>query len=61
MSIQPPIYRPNLEAVPILRKYIKELKNEYKDAKIRRSIVILQTIADLQEQIEWIENNCRKK
>lgn len=61
MSLQPPQYRPQLEAVPIIRKYIKELKTEYKDAKIRRSITILQTIAELQEQIEWIENNYRKK
>lgn len=61
MSLQPPTYRPQLEAVPIIRNYIKQLKAEYKDAKIRRSITILQTIAELQEQIEWIENNYRNK
>lgn len=57
LTLQQPTYRPTPEALPYLRGKIKDLKKEYKAAKIRRSMEILATIAELQQQIEWIENN----
>ena len=61
LILQQPTYRPTPEALPYIRQKIKDLKKEYKTAPVRRSMQILETIADLQEIIDFVRDNYPRK